>query len=155
MTSPARPAWLRNPALLAIAFLIFATAVLAVYRPWRRSPPASPPVPAPTASVRLIAPRQDVNAPPSEFSWEPVPGASQYRVRIADADALWPIFVKMTTNTKLVLGPNEVTAITAGRIHEWEVEALDDKGQPIALGYLRFRFMPPEAPSDKSPPGRN
>ena len=155
MTSPARPAWLRNPLLLAIAFLILGTLLLVGYRPWRRSAPASPPVPAPTASIQLIAPRQDVNAPPSEFSWAPVPGASQYRVRIADEDAVWPMFVKMTTNTKLVLGPKEVTAIAAGRIHEWQVEALDDKGQPIALGGSRFRFMPPEAASDKPPPGGN
>ena len=94
------------------------------------------------APMRVVQPRGDAVDPPKEFSWLPVRGAGSYRVRIADEDAVWPLFVKTVSEPKLVLDPKEVTAITPGRIHEWAVEALDAKGHVIARGGSRFRYMP-------------
>src|SRR6476659_4657566 len=75
-----------------------------------------------TAPIRIIQPRGDAIDPPKEFKWTAVPGAASYRVRIADEDAVWPLFVKTVTQPRLVLEPREVTAISPGRIHEWAVE---------------------------------
>ena len=93
--------------------------------------------------MNLRAPRGEVKSAPRSFEWEAVPGASQYRVTISDADALWPLFMRTTTSTSLQLDSRQVSAIAPGRIHVWEVEAQDSRGSPIARGEMQFRVTPP------------
>jgi hypothetical protein len=73
----------------------------------------------------------------------PVPGAAGYRVRIADADSVWPLFVRSSTGPVLLLEPRESKALTPGRDHEWTVEALNPDGAPIGAGNARFRVLLP------------
>ena len=131
-------------AVIATVIILLAVFLVLAAARARRTPPAqATAAPGPSASVRVIQPRGEAVDPPKEFSWVAVPGATHYQVRIADEDAVWPIFVQTTTEPRLLLDAREVNAITPGRIHEWDVEALDAKGQIIAKGGSRFRFMPP------------
>jgi hypothetical protein len=96
--------------------------------------------------VRLIVPRGEVEVAPREYLWEPVPGATSYSVKIADADAIWPLFVRRIEATALVLDAEQAKAIVTGRIHVWEVEALDAQGALIGSGATRFRVRPEAIP---------
>jgi len=98
----------------------------------------------PEKFISLVAPRGDLDAPPALFTWKPVAGAVRYRVRIADADTVWPLFVRTTDSPSLALDPGEVPALTPGRMHEWDVEAYDDAGSLIASGGTQFRVRRPE-----------
>jgi hypothetical protein len=114
-------------------------------------PPAGP---GPAAYVRLAEPRGEVEEVPLQFSWEAIAGADEYKVTISDADAVWPLLVHKTKENSLTLTPKEGSAIVPGRIHVWEVEALDSDGLPIATGGVRFRVAPPEpAPPPGASPG--
>jgi hypothetical protein len=93
----------------------------------------------PEQMVSLVAPRGDVDAPPALFTWKPVAGAVRYRVRIADADTVWPLFVRTTDSPALALDPGEIPALAPGRMHEWDVEAYDAAGSLIASGGTQFR----------------
>jgi hypothetical protein len=99
----------------------------------------------PSLYVHMVAPRGDLPEPPAEFRWAPVPGADRYTVRISDADAVWPTFVRKTTGTSTSLTDKEGAALTPGRIHVWEVEAFDARGNLIATGAVQFRVRPPGA----------
>ena len=88
-------------ALIAASVLIVITVAAAFLLSRSRRPHTLPP--EPTASVTLRAPRGEVKSAPQSFEWEAVPGASQYRVTISDADALWPLFMRTTTSTSLQL----------------------------------------------------
>lgn len=112
--------------------------VLAAPKLLRRAPEKPPP--EPLAHVKLLTPRGDLDAPPTRFSWEPIAGARQYSVKISDADAIWPLFVRTTESNSLVLDPAQTAAFLPGRFHVWEVEALDEKGVPVAHGGTSFRI---------------
>jgi hypothetical protein len=127
-------------ALIAAALFIVIAGTAAFLIRSRR--PHTPPLPDPAASVTLRAPRGEVKAVPESFEWEAVPGASDYKVTISDADAVWPMFVRTTASTSLQLDPKQASAIVPGRIHVWEVEACDARGTPIARGETRFRVAP-------------
>ena len=108
--------------------------------------------PVPAAEVRLLAPLGNVGALPPAFTWTPVPSAASYKVTIGDDDALWPIFVRTTTTASLPLDPKDAAAIAAGRVHAWEVVALDAAGNPVARGRARFRVrLPGESEGDEPP----
>ena len=96
----------------------------------------------PSLYVHMVAPRGEVPEPPVEFRWMPVPGADRYTVRISDADAVWPTFVRKTTGTSAPLTDKEAAALTPGRIHVWEVEAFDARGNLMATGAVQFRVRP-------------
>jgi hypothetical protein len=130
-------------ALIGAGILAVLIIFVVVARVSTRARPTAPLEPDPKAYVTLRAPRGEVVAPPREFAWRAVEGAARYRVKISDEDALWPLFVKTLDRGPLVLDDKEVKAITPGRIHIWEVDALDAAGQPIARGTSRFRFTPP------------
>jgi hypothetical protein len=98
----------------------------------------------PEQMVSLVAPRGDLDAPPALFAWKPVAGAVRYRVRIADADTVWPLFVRTTDQPSLVLDPGEIPALVPGRMHEWDVEAYDAGGSLVASGGTQFRVRPDE-----------
>jgi hypothetical protein len=132
--------------LFVLAGVVLVLAAVIVYRSVsaRRSQAVPP---KETASITLRSPRGELIDPPREFSWDPVPGATQYRVKIADEDAVWPMFVKTADRPPLVLESSELSAFAPGRIHMWEVEALGEDGSPIATGSIRFRITPIPAPS--------
>lgn len=132
-------------ALLLVATGVVLVAALALgYRVLTRR--SHPSVPEPRAYVTLTSPRGDLIEPPREFTWVPIPGALRYRVKIADEDALWPMFLKTTNRPPVVLDDRESSALTPGRVHVWEVEALGKDGNPIAKGAVQFRVVPPAPP---------
>ena len=89
--------------------------------------------------VDLLEPRGVIDRAPARFEWRPVTNATRYDVRIADDDALWPLFVRSTASAMLLLDPNETRALTPGRIHVWEVDAKDAAGFTIASGSAQFK----------------
>ena len=102
------------------------------------------PPPEPAAWVTMIEPRGDLDSAPRRFVWNAVAKAVRYKVTITDQDAVWPLFVKQTSESSVLLADREALAIVPGRIHVWEVEALDEVGRPVAKGGVRFRVVPPE-----------
>lgn len=96
--------------------------------------------------LTLVAPRGELESAPILFEWRPVEGARRYAVRIEDADAVWPIFVRTTVSTTLSLEPHEASALLAGRVHAWEVQAFDEEERVIASGGTRFRVRAPVPP---------
>lgn len=123
-------------ALVAAAVAVWIVAVRARHR--RAAPP-----PEPTTAVALLEPRGDIAVTPRAFRWTPVPSAASYKVTIADDDAVWPMFVRTTTESSLPLDAKDAAAISAGRIHMWEVIALDAAGSTVAQGKARFRVRLP------------
>jgi len=99
------------------------------------------------ANVELVAPRGSVDKAPARFEWKAVPGATAYEVRIADADSVWPLFVRTSESPLLLLGAEEATALTPGRVHEWTVEARGAGGEALASGSAQFRVAVPGAGS--------
>ena len=126
------------PALALALFLVVGFAAVSLRRGTRRSP-----ADAPGLAVTIEAPRGDIASAPGAFTWHPVAGATRYTVTISDADAVWPLFVRTTTDSSLALEKRETVALTPGRIHAWEVQALDASGRPIASGEARFRILRP------------
>lgn len=136
--------------LFAVAVALLVTGLVTVRLVRRASAPSGP---SPERRVAIDSPRGDLATAPDRFAWEPVPGAASYRVRIADADAIWPLFVRSTTGAGLVLEPWEASALAPGRIHEWDVEALDAGGALIASGGTQFRVrVPKPVPGSRRPP---
>lgn len=130
------------PALVGGALLVCVLGFLLL----RSRHPQGEAASAPAAFITLVAPRGELDAPPSRFQWNAVVGASRYTVRIEDADALWPLFVRSTTAPTLTLAPEEIAALRPDRVHEWEVTAYDPADTALASGGTRFRIRPPEAP---------
>ncbi len=97
--------------------------------------------PFPPRYVNLDQPKGEVAETPVRFTWQPVDGASRYRVTIEDADTFWPL-VLGTSDVPAFDLPEERGAIRPGRIHEWSVEALDAGGATIAWGGARFWIGP-------------
>jgi hypothetical protein len=102
--------------------------------------------PAPAKFLKLVAPRGELDAPPARFEWQAVEGATRYTVKIEDADAVWPLFVRSTTSPPLFLDPQEASALLPGRVHAWEVQAFDEKGNVVASGGTRFLVRPSASP---------
>ena len=143
---------IRIVAVLAVILAIVAAALFAIWvagaraRHRRAAAKLEPP-----AAVALLAPLGGVGATPRAFTWKPVPTAASYKVTIADDDAVWPIFVRTTTASALPLDEKDAGAIAAGRIHMWEVVALDAAGAPVAVGKARFRVRLPGEDTGSEP----
>lgn len=75
-----------------------------------------------SARLEIVAPRGDLAQAPNELRWEPVPGASLYRVQIVEVDAtgLWS---GETTGTHVVLPPAVIAEFAPGKSLLWQVEA--------------------------------
>jgi hypothetical protein len=88
-------------------------------------------------SVALTEPAEDGAGKIPTFAWESVPGATDYRLFVLNADGA-PIWAWQGTETSAVLGGNPHRSdgdagpvITAGAT--WSVAALDADGAVIAL----------------------
>lgn len=136
--------FLRRPGLAVLAAAAAVALVIVVIRfapvggGARGQEPAQP-----KAWVTLVEPRGEALTQPTRFDWNPVAGAAQYKVTIADEDAVWPLVVRTVPAPPLMLTPDEATSMTLGRIHVWDVEALGADGAPIATGGTRFRVAAP------------
>jgi len=141
------------PLLVAAAIAALVLAVVAAI--WivgvRARHRRAAPQPEPAANVVLLAPLGGVATAPRAFTWKPVPAAASYKVTIGDDDALWPIFVRTTNEASLPLDEKDSGAIAAGRIHAWEVVALDSRGNPVARGKARFRVRLPGEEAGSEP----
>jgi hypothetical protein len=75
-----------------------------------------------SARLEIVGPRGDLAQAPNELRWDPVPGASLYRVRIVEVDAteLWS---GETTETHVVLPPAVIAQFAPGKSLLWQVEA--------------------------------
>ena len=126
--------------VLAVALIAFVVAV----RPPRTaisSTPSGPDVMR-SQSVALLKPIGDQARPPSALSWNAVPGASRYRVRVLEVDRteLWAA----TTPESSVSLPDSVrNQIVPLKTLLWDVSALDAAGNVLATsGGGSFRFAP-------------
>ncbi len=135
------PRWIGR-FVAAAAIVLVVGGWLALRSPRRSSESTDP---AAERFVETVSPKGDLDAAPSEFRWRSVPEAARYTVRIADADAIWPLFVRSTETAALALDAKELSAFASGRIHVWEVEAFDASGKRVATGGTRFRIRRPDA----------
>jgi len=130
---------------LLLGAVVLGLALWVVFRPGPRESAQASGTSART--LTLVAPRGDLETAPSLFEWRPVEGALRYTVKIEDADAVWPLFVRSSESPSLSLAPQEASALLPGRVHVWEVQALDGEGRVIASGGTRFRIRAPLPPS--------
>jgi len=122
--------------LLAAAALI---AVVVGTRVWEGSrPPALPPIvsePTRGAALELRSPLGTVAGRPSALEWEPVDGASGYRVSIerVDGTTVW----SAEAGTPPLAIPDDVARRLGGGVtYRWRVEALDAGSAVLASSQL-------------------
>ena len=143
------PAFVAGAVAVAVVLLVVAVTLFLLMARSRARRGAQHP--EPPAAVALLAPLGGIAVTPRAFTWSPVPAAASYKVTIADEDAVWPIFVRTTSATSLPLDDRDTSAIAPGRVHVWEVLALDASAAPVARGTGRFRVRPPGEDAGSEP----
>jgi hypothetical protein len=127
------------PALVAVA----ASMVLLTVNNGHHSPTISDmPEASPVRSLDVhgMNPNGDLASPPHDLQWTPVSGAARYRVTVLEVDQteLW----STTVSAPPVLLPASVAKqIVPLKTLQWMVEALDEKGAPMAKSSIHsFRL---------------
>lgn len=90
-------------------------------------------------SMELIAPSGDLDGPPGELRWQPVPQAVRYQVQLSEVDrtVLWHSEVP-ESRVELPFGVREKAV--PGKTLMWKVTAYDAGGHPLASSTAeRFR----------------
>jgi hypothetical protein len=139
--------------LWAAAAVIAALSAAALIFQWLPSPPdetGRDHLP----QMDLYEPKGLFDQPPAVFRWEPVTGASHYRLTLSDQDTIWPLVKREVEATSLELTESERRAYAAPRKYQWEVEALvGDEPTRLAHGTAYFAIVPPgAAPSPPEAP---
>lgn len=75
-----------------------------------------------SARLELVAPAGDLPQAPNELRWQPVPGASLYRVRILEVDAT-EVWSGDATEPHIALPPAAIAHFAPGKSLRWQVEA--------------------------------
>jgi hypothetical protein len=108
---------------------------------------ASPPeLESPTMSTPLTQP---------SFQWLAVTDADSYEIEIDDitnntiTNVLEP--TPVTTGTSYTLSQGQ--SLTAGRTYQWQVEAVDNSGQPSAWSMATFQILLVSPPNPTAPKG--
>jgi hypothetical protein len=82
-------------------------------------------------AVALRAPVGDVTVVPERLQWEPVDGASRYRVRLAEVDR-HEIWSAETSDTSIAIPDSVRAQVVPGKTLVWQVTAYNAAGAPIA-----------------------
>jgi hypothetical protein len=84
-----------------------------------------------SGSIHLVSPITEQSAPPAEFLWDAVQGASSYTVELKDVAGITLATAKSTTNV-LPVTPEMKANMVSGKPLKWKVTALDAAGNQIA-----------------------
>ena len=95
-----------------------------------------------SVQVRAIAPLGEIRAVPENLSWQPVPGAAQYSVRVLEVDRT-EIWRGATPATVIELPASVRAQIAPGRKLLWETTAMDAGGRTIASSGAQSFFLAP------------
>jgi hypothetical protein len=81
----------------------------------------------------------ELSQPPQQLTWEAVPGASSYSVRIDDitGDKIWQ---STSTDNSINVDPELKEKMRPGKPLKWTVRALDANGKELAVGSANFRI---------------
>jgi hypothetical protein len=91
-------------------------------------------------SIELLSPKGDLKSTPQSLSWNAVPAAVRYQVRLMEVDKtiLW----ETTVSYPSVLLPSQVVPlILPGKRLLWAVDALDAGGHSLVSGAQDFRLQ--------------
>jgi hypothetical protein len=111
----------------------------AAKEPALRSDGASPMV-LRSEGVITLSPKGDLGQGPTELSWQPVPGAANYSVKLMEVDRseLWEA---SSGQTSVSLPATVRERIVPGKTLIWQVVALDATGKTLAASQVeRFRI---------------
>lgn len=155
-TAPARPVRRRSlvPAwALAAAATLAGLALLAPLLDRSAPPPLSEASPAGTvrsATILPVEPRGELETAPRRLRWQPVPGASSYRVDVRGVDGrlLWSVTSDVA---EVAVDPVAVAFAPAVR-YSWRVEALDAGGRPLASSPRVWILVRPSSSAQSSHP---
>lgn len=84
-----------------------------------------------SGSIHLVSPITEQSAPPAEFRWDAVQGASSYTVELKDVAGVTLATAKTTQNV-LTLTPELKANMVSGKPLKWKVTALDASGNTVA-----------------------
>jgi len=140
------PSFRRLSPVLAVAIVL-----LAIGGGYYLTNPAAPALPVEIGSspestralsIALTAPIGDQTTVPGRLQWQPVSGATRYRVRLSEVDRQ-EVWSSDTADTEVDL-PTAVRArIVPGKTLVWQVTAIGASNAPIAESRAeRFRLAP-------------
>ena len=139
--APKRYGWYAGLAAAAALALVF----VGVRGPSAPSPdPSGSPPPvraAQPASVVLLAPLGEVDAPPPEFRWAPVDGAVSYRLELLDADGERIAAQEVVQPRAGWPGSVPPSQASAGGRYYWRVVAALERGGSVASELADFEVV--------------
>jgi hypothetical protein len=84
-----------------------------------------------SASLELLAPSGDIVEKPNTFTWEAVPGATVYSMKVMEVDGTVVAEQKAESNSALA-DSKVVELVLPGKTLHWQVTALDATGKTLA-----------------------
>lgn len=110
--------------LYAVAAALVVLIGVSAWMQYRERPIDIDTAPGTYRSARLgnLTPAGELAQAPNELRWDAVPGATHYRVQIAEVDAQ-PVWGASTTEPRAVLPPHVVAQFAPGKSLLWSVEA--------------------------------
>jgi hypothetical protein len=84
-----------------------------------------------SGSIHLVSPITEQNAPPAEFRWDAVEGASSYQVELKDVAGITLATARSMQNV-LPVTPEMKANMISGKPLKWKVTALGASGNEIA-----------------------
>lgn len=91
--------------------------------------------------IAVVNPRGDLQAPPSEFRWQPVAGAVSYSILVTEVDHT-VVWSGESTDTKLTIPAEIRSRMVAQKPFLWQVTAFNARGDKAAESQQqRFRVI--------------
>jgi len=147
-------AWLFQPGKMRVAIPAFAlTAAFLVGVVLLRSP-KEPELRADAGNhssvfrsqeVQLVSPIGDIQQLPTQFTWKPYPGASNYKLTLMEIDHV-PIWNGKSSDSNLTIPASTRGKMLPGKPFLWQVSALDASGRVLATSQVQ-KFVAPRGPS--------
>lgn len=147
-------AWLFQPGKMRFAIPALAvTAALIVGVVFLRSPKepelradaGNNPAVYRSQEVQLVSPIGDIEQLPTEFKWNPYPGASSYKLNVMEIDHV-SIWNGKNSDTNLTIPASLRAKMLPGKPFLWQVSALDPSGRVLASSQVQ-KFVAPRGPS--------
>ena len=140
-TPAATRSWWRFPQWRVLALASAAALLISVgiYQRTGTQPDLPSPGPTPvwrSGQLALLAPLGDIAAPPREFRWEAVPGASSYRVHVLQVDGT-EIWSGESAESRIAVPVELLHTFIPARAFQWRVEARNPAGEQIATASLQ------------------
>lgn len=134
------------PRLAWVAASVLVLVSVSLYLRGTRQPaldlPGNDPGVLRSAEIRLLAPTGDLTAIPTQFQWQPVPGAARYEIRLLEIDRT-EIFKASATAATLPVPGDLSPRITPRKTLLWQVSAFSPDGRKLAESPLtQFRLTP-------------